>query len=183
MHLACRLNLSSFEADAGQTPSDGTPSDDDVVDPGSNPPCSTLLHFARTTTTSGSGPCDLNGIVGATCLHCIPLLGAFMDMHGPEQFIYFLILLAYLCRWAATHNVSIRDVYIDVGCRLVKTWQRYVAGQPDLAAAGLRIMVNWMHGSSHDIGCQLQNCGRFQEGAGRKVGENSEQLWSMLKVC
>lgn len=107
-----------------------------------------------------------------------------MDMNGPEQFIYFLLLLTFLCGWAANNNVSIRDVYIDVGCRLVKTWQRYVLGHPNLPSSfGLiRIMVNWMHGSSHDIGCQLENNARYQDGAGWKVGESSEQLWSLLKV-
>lgn len=78
----------------------------------------------------------------------------------------------------------LRDVYIDFACRLSKTWQRFVSGYPELhdACPDLRIMVNWMHGSSHDLLCQLQNNGRFQEGAGRKVGENSEQLWSLTKV-
>lgn len=82
-------------------------------------------------------------------------------------------------------GTPIRDVYVDFACRLSKTMQRYVSLQPHLqqASQGLRVMVNWMHGSSHDLVCQLTNNGRFQEGAGRKVGENAEQLWSMTKVC
>ena len=46
----------------------------------------------------------------------------------------------------------------------------------------LRIMVNWMHGSSHELSCELQNSARYKESAARRVGENVEQLWAMLKV-
>jgi hypothetical protein len=38
----------------------------------------------------------------------------FMDMHGPEQFIYYLIMLKYMI-WACP---SVRDVYVDFACRL-----------------------------------------------------------------
>jgi hypothetical protein len=46
----------------------------------------------------------------------------------------------------------------------------------------LRIMVNWMHGSAHELSCELQNSARYKEGAARRVGENVEQLWALLKV-
>ena len=46
----------------------------------------------------------------------------------------------------------------------------------------LRIMVNWMHGAAHELGCELENSARFKEGAARRVGENVEQVWSLLKV-
>mmetsp|Transcript_21289 Transcript_21289/g.55454 ORF Transcript_21289/g.55454 Transcript_21289/m.55454 type:complete len:382 (+) Transcript_21289:1688-2833(+) len=38
-----------------------------------------------------------------------------------------------------------------------------------------------MHGSSHNSSCQHYNCGRFAFNAGCRVGEHTEQLWSMLK--
>ena len=78
----------------------------------------------------------------------------------------------------------VRDVYIDFACRLSKTWQRFISKHSDLhpASKSLRIIVNWMHGSSPDLACHVQNNGRFKEGAGRKVGENNEQLWSLTKV-
>jgi hypothetical protein len=39
-----------------------------------------------------------------------------------------------------------------------------------------------MHGSSHDLSCQIQNNGRYTIEAGHKHGEGCEQLWSMVKV-
>ena len=55
-----------------------------------------------------------------------------MDMHGPEQFIYLLILLKCLikcllkclikCLIKSCPDVS--DVYVDFACRLKITWQR-----------------------------------------------------------
>jgi len=57
---------------------------------------------------------------------------------------------------------------------------------PDAAtkarAAQLQLLVPWMHGSLHSKKCQHTHCGRFVQGAGRRVGENTEQLWSMVKV-
>lgn len=50
-------------------------------------------------------------------------------------------------------------------------------------AHSIKLMVNWMHGASHDMACQLRNNGRFQAGAAWVVGEQIEQLWSMLRVC
>ena len=51
-----------------------------------------------------------------------------------------------------------------------------------ISAHDIKIMVNWMHGASHDMSCQLRNNGRFQEGARSVVGEQAEQLWSMIRV-
>eukprot|EP00983_Pelagomonas_calceolata_P075841 1153173-Pelagomonas_calceolata.AAC.3 len=40
-----------------------------------------------------------------------------------------------------------------------------------------------MHGAGHNLSCQLQNCGRFTEGAGRCAGgEQCEQMWALLKA-
>lgn len=55
-------------------------------------------------------------------------------------------------------------------------------GEVPLSAGEVTIMVNWMHAASHDMSCQLENSGRFREGAGFVVGEQSEQLWAMTKV-
>ena len=80
--------------------------------------------------------------------------------------------------------LGLQDVYIDFGCRIRSTWQRYVAQHSDLpdAAAALRILVNWMHGSGHDVACQLKNSGRYADESGWRVGEEIEQLWSIGKV-
>lgn len=49
-------------------------------------------------------------------------------------------------------------------------------------ASRIRLMVNWLHASSHDLRCQLSNNARFKEGTAWVVGEQSEQLWSLTRV-
>ncbi|GAX77801.1 hypothetical protein CEUSTIGMA_g5244.t1 [Chlamydomonas eustigma] len=58
--------------------------------------CTTDLHCARPEAGSSSDPCDVLGVVGGVCHHTIPLKRMFTDMHGPEQFVYYLVLLKHL---------------------------------------------------------------------------------------
>ncbi|PNH11695.1 hypothetical protein TSOC_001461, partial [Tetrabaena socialis] len=167
-HAAGRLNLRSALKETESDPWDSDPC-----------ACQSSLHCARPDASSASGPCDIHGVCGAVCMHTIPLHGLFCDMRTPEQFAYYLFMLDHLVQ----QRPDVQDVYIDFGCRIRSTWERYVAAHPQLPAeAKLRIMVNWMHGSGHDVACQLTNCGRYMEGAGRGIGEQIEQLWSMTKV-
>lgn len=153
--------------------------------------CYAELHCARAeAVASTSGPCDIHGVVGAVCKHGFPLIGAFMDMWGPEQYIYYLVLLKWLTKGCAALDIPLGDVYVDFGCRLVKTWERYLEkkGSTHLStrelevAKQIRVLVNWMHGSSHELSCQLQSNGRYTEGAGHQDGEGTERLWSHTKV-
>lgn len=173
------LNLNSYV----DTFDDPSPVDND-----NNRDCSSSLHCARPEAPAASGPCDVHGIVGGVCSHGFPLKGLFMDMHGPEQFVYYLILLKCLIKSCP----AVSDVYVDFACRLKITWQRFITKQGHkffsseaeyAAAKDLRLLVNWMHGSSHDLSCQLRNNGRYTANAGHKHGEGSEQLWSQVKVC
>eukprot|EP00983_Pelagomonas_calceolata_P071220 1151123-Pelagomonas_calceolata.AAC.2 len=70
-------------------------------------------------------------------------------------------------------------IYVNFGCRLHKSWERYV--KVCNGHSNLQIMVNWMHGAAHDMSCQMKNCGRFKEGTAWSVGEQIEQLWSLMK--
>lgn len=125
---------------------------------------------------ASGGPTDVHGVVGAVCMHTVPLRGMFCDMLTPEQFAYYLHLLSAL----VTERPELQHVYMDFGCRFKSTWQRYAEKHPGLpeGAKQLRIMVNWMHA----VACQLSNSGRYQAGAGWPVGEQIEQRWSMAKV-
>ena len=149
--------------------------------------CSSHLHCSRPDAGSSSGPvCDILGLVGGTCSHGIPLLGLFMQMSTPEQFAFYLLLLLAFSINMAAHGFPAADVYIDFACRLKGRWQRFLAGRHPAvqqACSKLRLMVNWMHAAGHSWTCQLVNSGRFILGAAWRVGEQSEQLWSMLKVC
>ena len=103
-----------------------------------------------------------------------------MDMPVPENFSQYIKQLEYLLQ----QRPDVVDAYIDFGCRFKVTWQRYVESHPSLPpeAAQLRIMVNWLHAAGHELACELVNSGRYSEGAGWRVGEELEHLWSLTKV-
>ncbi|KAL6753627.1 hypothetical protein V8C86DRAFT_2495025 [Haematococcus lacustris] len=157
-----RLSLNHLIGDTG-----GQPDDD----------CSASLSCSRPEVCNKSGPVSVHGLVGFCCCHGVPSLGLFCNMPTPEQFAFYLLaltaIMAYSCKV---------DFYIDFGCRLKITWARYVdaLGHPP-SWKDVRIMVNWMHGASHNQRCQVQNNGRHQPGSGWRYGEQCEQLWSMLK--
>ena len=112
-------------------------------------------------------------------------------MWGPEQFIYYLVLLKWLVKSCVAAGIKVKDIYVDFACRLAKTWERYLDKKGDSqfqteaereCARGFRLLTNWMHGSSHEMSCQLQNNGRCADGAGHRDGEGSERLWADTKV-
>ena len=164
-HAAGKLNLKSIVSDA-EADSDGVCA------------CQSSLHCARSDSTANGSVCKVYGVCGAVCMHGFPVLGTFSDMRTPEQFAYYLLLLQHVVQ----QRSDLCDAYVDFGCRLRSTWSRFVSNHPDLPAraASLRIMVNWLHANGHDLACQLQNSGRYQPGAGCRVGEQIEQLWSQV---
>jgi hypothetical protein len=174
-----KLNLRSFVDSDGLT---------DASHDGDVRECTSNFHCARPDTNVAEGTtCDVHGLCGGVCSHGLPLRGAFIDLHGSEQFIYYLIIITAL----VTSCPNLGFVYVDFACRLSVTWKRYLSkhgsrvfpSQELLSAAkGLNLLVNWMHGSAHDLSCQLRNSGRYTVGAGRRHGEGSEQLWSLMKV-
>lgn len=142
------------------------------------PACTASLSCSRPE-SKARGPCDIHGLVGGVCAHTVPLMGSFIDMHTPEQFVYYLIQLEFM----VSKVPELRDVYIDFGCRLAITWARYVAVHRVPGAERIRIMVNWMHARGHEEACEAFKSARhFLDAARRGGGENAEQLWSMLKV-
>ena len=142
--------------------------------------CGSELRCSRPEARAVSSPCNIHGVCGAVCMHGFPLRGGFVDMPDPENYSYYVYLLLHLL--SARDDVG--DAYIDFGCRFRTTWARYVAQHPELPqqARDLRIMVNWLHAAGHDLSCQMLHSGRYTLGAGRRVGEEAEQLWSMTRV-
>lgn len=78
---------------------------------------------------------------------------------------------------------DLRDFYIDLACRYQIHWQRLCENDPDATDAwvNLRILLPWMHGCDHPVDCQLKYSALYKTGAGRRVGEQTEQLWKKLK--
>ncbi len=47
--------------------------------------------------------------------------------------------------------------------------------------ASIDFHMGWVHGSAHDWECEQVHSGLYREGTGRRVGEQSEQLWALVK--
>ncbi|KAL6763047.1 hypothetical protein V8C86DRAFT_2506283, partial [Haematococcus lacustris] len=152
-----------------------------VADDNEGHGCSASLSCARpgTSSTTAGQPCAVRGIVGFVCCHGVPLLGMYCNMRTAEQFVYYLIALALLLQQCSS-MLYLMHVYIDFACQLKITWARYAAVL-HLDTERMRLMVNWMHGASHNMACQLKNNGRYLEGSAHRVGEQTEQHWSQLK--
>ena len=56
---------------------------------------------------------------------------------------------------------------------------RHVRNCPD---SNLKIKIDWLHGKAHIPSCELANSGMFEEGQGRRVGQQAEQLWAIMKA-
>eukprot|EP00967_Tisochrysis_lutea_P146665 scaffold277290_cov22-Tisochrysis_lutea.AAC.1 len=128
---------------------------------------------------------DINGVIGATCTHGCAIPGSFCDMRGPENFVYYMVELMVI----AMSCPDVQHVYIDFGCRVSVSWQRFMnalktqRGLVSVPGENLCIMVNWLHAASHDFQCQLKNSGRYRTGAGWAVGEQAEQLWALTNAA
>ena len=90
---AC-LNLAScMQVNPGEDGDDnGYDSDEDADD---NTGCSASVTCARISCVA-KGICDVYGVVGAVCAHTIPVVGSFMDLLTPEQYVYYIILLTWI---------------------------------------------------------------------------------------
>lgn len=142
--------------------------------------CSSHLHCARPN-SKAAGTRDVHGMLGACCMHGFPVVGSCVDLPAPENYSIYLVMLRNVLVAA---RGRVKDIYIDFGCRISKTWLRYLdhARNDTELLRRVRILVNWMHAAGHNMSCQLKNSGRHTEGAGWRVGEQTEQLWSLLKV-
>lgn len=141
------------------------------------------------------GPCDKHGIVGCSCIHGIPVRGAFVDMFTPENFSYYIVLFCWLLRMR-----SITHIFVDFACQLKVSWASFLkcleaaasipqrafaslSSEAKAAARKVQLVVNWMHAKGHNILCQLWNSGLYLVGSGRRGGgEGMEIVWADMKV-
>jgi len=139
----------------------------------------------------GPRECDIQGALGGTCSHGVPVAGTFVDLDTPENFTYYLLCMLSTITAALDAGENIGDIYIDFGCKLKKTWARFIETleereeiTSELARelSQVRVLVDWLHANAHDLKCQLENSGRYTTGAATVVGEMTEQLWAMTKV-
>jgi len=157
--------------------------DDGIAEVSTQTPCESHLSCGRNE-ASTSTAMTVHAVGGGACGHGVPLAGTFVDMKTAEQYIYYLVIIQFLLSSGSAGKFS--DLYIDFGCRFKKTFARYIERNGShlapLGATSVRIMVNWMHGASHNLACQLLNNGRYAQGAGHVDGEDMERLFKWLKV-
>lgn len=116
-----QLNLACCMAPLLAEPGGVGPAGHDSPDSGDEThTCHASLSCSRPDSQPTKGICDMHGIVGSVCAHTIPVIGGFMDLRTPENFSYYLVFLD----WMVIFGGELRDVYIDFGCRLSKTWAR-----------------------------------------------------------
>jgi len=137
-------------------------------------------------TTSRATKMSVVGVALAVCCHGIPCKGSLVDMRTEEQYIYFIIMITTMLYGMHLVGGKIDEVFLDYACRFKKTWARYAGpegkGCSVPGANNFKFLVNWMHGSSHNLYCQLLNLGRYIKGSGHRDGEGIERFNKWLKV-
>lgn len=129
------------------------------------PACTTALSCNREE-AAARGTTSRYGIVGGVCAHVIPLLGLFLAMFTPEQHYYYDVLFTRLILSAP----FLSTIYLDLACRYKKRFGILLAdllarGEiSESRAAGIQLVLPWMHGYDHDEACQIANSGLYQVG-------------------
>ena len=131
----------------------------------------------KPTSTSKKGS---EGLVGCVCKHVIPLVGAFASLDNTHEcYLFYDVILDAII--AVRPDVTF--VYLDFGCRFGRHYRlRDDARLTAAIRARVRFLVPWMHSQGHVIQCRLKDGGMYAEGAGYVVGEQTEQLWAVMKA-
>lgn len=146
---------------------------------GVRPRCTTELSCNRPTAKAGRAETDISGLVAACCSHVVPLLGLAIPMVTPENHTYYEHLLESLIQ----SRPDLEIVFLDLACRFRGRWSMLLDRLRDRVAGldDIRLMLPMMHAFDHDMACQVKNSALYQVGAARRVGEQTEELWSEIK--
>ena len=145
--------------------------------------CTTALHCNRESIKQKRGEMDIQGTVAIVCSHVFPGVGCCIPMTAPENHHYYDVLLEHLlCKRPDT-----RDVYLDLMCRYHGRFKALIErkkteGFFPSSAEDINMLLPMMHAFDHNRGCQLKFSGLFAPGVGRRVGEQTEVLWSSVKT-
>ncbi|KAG7672377.1 hypothetical protein NADE_001807 [Nannochloris sp. 'desiccata'] len=155
----------------------------DMSHSGVLPPCTTALSCNREISFFNRADLDHCGVVSIVCSHNIPALGCTIAMPAPEQHAYYDAAF----REFLTNRPEIDAIYLDLMCRYHGRLKLLLQ---DLTEAGIlppevtniKLLLPWMHAFDHDLTCQLKFSGLYQEGTGRRVGEQTESWWAIIKA-
>ena len=173
--------------------------------------CNTALACNRATTGKfGRSEMYITGIVAATCVHGVPAMELAIAMMGPEEHYYYDMLLRAAFGLRPDLKAIYLDLACRYHHRFRGLMEDLARDGKITDAAAVQILLPWMHGFDHDLECQLRFSGMYtvssvvaacvarskrisltwprvvpvrfsQEGAGRRIGEQTEQLWSLIK--
>lgn len=149
---------------------------------GEEGPCTTALHCNRESIKQKRGEMDIVGTVAIVCPHIFPGLGCCIPMTTPENHHYYDVLLEYLLRT----RPDTKDVYLDLMCRYRGRFKALIdkLSKEDIfpiSADDINMLLPMMHAFDHNHACQLVYSALYAEGVGRRVGEQTEVLWSEIK--
>ncbi|KAL4527333.1 hypothetical protein Ndes2437B_g02480 [Nannochloris sp. 'desiccata'] len=149
---------------------------------GEEGPCTTALHCNRESIKQKRGEMDIVGTVAIVCPHIFPGLGCCIPMTTPENHHYYDVLLEYLLRT----RPDTKDVYLDLMCRYRGRFKALIdkLSKEDIfpiSADDINMLLPMMHAFDHNHACQLVYSALYAAGVGRRVGEQTEVLWSEIK--
>jgi hypothetical protein len=132
--------------------------------------CNTALACDRSTTGhAAGGRCEMyiTGMVAAVCAHVVPGLQLAIAMFGPEEHYYYDELLTETLKL----RPEVASVYLDLACHYKPRFLQVLeelrragcnyASEAALDARAIKLLLPWMHGFDHDLGCQLKYSGLY----------------------
>ena len=145
--------------------------------------CTSALSCNREFSTGTRADLQYHGAVAVVCTHIIPVERCAIAMPAPEQHMYYTAAFKELF----TKRPDVRYVYLDIMCRYHRQFYIMLQELVDLGVApsnivqDVKALLPWMHAFDHDLSCQLVFSGLYQTGVGRRVGEQTESWWSLVK--
>ncbi|MCX6043446.1 MAG: hypothetical protein NTV69_20235 [Caldilinea sp.] len=145
--------------------------------------CTVALACNREKSSANRAELDCYGTVAVVCSHTIPCLGLALAMTAHEQHSFYQRIFMELLEI----RPDVQFIYLDLMCRfadkvdaVIKDLQeRNVLPPGDVKP---RLLLPWMHAFDHNKECQRDFNPMLQEGVGRRVGEQTEQFWSLIKA-
>lgn len=144
--------------------------------------CTSMLHCSRTDAVPRI-QVDRAGVVAVVCgAHSIPLKNCAIAMPAAECHGYYDLAFERIL----VQRPDVLDFYLDIGCRYDARFRQLLEeliseGRITPSSRQARMLVPWMHAFDHNLECQLAYSGLYAVGAGRRIGETTEQLWSETK--
>ena len=144
--------------------------------------CITALHCNREFAKTGRGEMDIKGTVAIVCSHVFPGMRCCLPMTVPECHHFYDLLLEYLLRV----RPDTKDVYLDLMCRYATRFKGLIdrlssEGVFPTPNPDIEMLLPMMHAFDHNHQCQLKFSALYADGVGRRVGEQTEVLWSTVK--